>query len=189
MPNFSEIKKSLLSIYPFTEVQLKLFTNQLTEIELKKKEYLLEHNQISTTISFINTGSLRVYSKTKQGEFTKHFFTENNWVADLESLLTQQPSKNYIEAFENSSIVSITLNDIHSLMDVHPCFKMLNALLANLTISTAQLAMITTKSPDERYNELLLKHPDWINRFPQLQIASYLGITPETLSRVRARLN
>jgi len=101
--------------------------------------------------------------------------------------LTQQPSKNYIEAFEDSDIASITLNDIHELMDNYPCFRMLNALLANLTISATHLATITTKNPDERYQELLLKHPDWINRFPQMQIASYLGMTAETLSRVRAR--
>jgi CRP/FNR family transcriptional regulator, anaerobic regulatory protein len=119
---------------------------------------------------------------------TSHFFTEGCWAADLESLLMQNPSKNYIAAVENSEIALIDFSDIHALMDVDPCFRMLNALIANMTISTAHIVTINTKSPDERYRELLLKHPDWINRFPQMQIASYLGMTRETLSRVRARI-
>jgi CRP/FNR family transcriptional regulator, anaerobic regulatory protein len=188
MPNFSEIKKSLLTLHPFTEEQLTLFTNKLTEKELKKKKFLIAPNQIANGISFINTGSLRFYTKTQHAELTIHFFTENTWVTDIESLLTQHVSKNYIEAFDDSYIFSITLTDIHALMDIHPCFRILNALLVNLTISPTQLALMNTKSPDVRYKTLLLTHPNWINRFPQLQIASYLGITPETLSRVRARI-
>lgn len=96
MSNFSEIKKSLLILHPFTEEQLTLFTNKLTEKELKKKEFLLEANQVANGISFINTGSLRFYTKTNQAELTLSFFTENMWVSDIESLLTQQASKNYI---------------------------------------------------------------------------------------------
>jgi len=187
MTEFSAIKKSLLKLYRFSEEQLSQFGNKLTFERLKKRDFLLKPNQISNCITFINRGSLRFYTETEHGKLTINFFTETHWVADVESLLTQQPSKNYIEAFEDSDIASITLNDIHELMDNYPCFRMLNALLANLTISATHLATITTKNPDERYQELLLKHPDWINRFPQMQIASYLGMTAETLSRVRAR--
>ena len=121
-------------------------------------------------------------------EYSITFFTENRWVTDIESLLSQQPSKNYIEAFEPSTVALITLKDIHELMDDHPNFRMLNALLAHLNIPTSHLASIQTKSPDVRYATLLAEHPDWLNRFPQMHIASYLGMTPETLSRVRARM-
>lgn len=89
---------------------------------------------------------------------------------------------------EDSQIASISLQNLHDLMEIYPNFRMLYALLANMTLSTNKLASIQAKSPDERYQELLLSHPHWIKRFPQMHIASYLGITPETLSRVRARL-
>ena len=182
------IKKSLSKIYPFSEEQLNLFTDKITYRNLRKKEFVLMENQISEGITFILTGSFRLFKKINDGELTIRFFIENQWMTDLESLLTQQPSKDYIEAIEDTEIASITLIDIHKLMDTYPCFRMLNALLADLTISTSYIATINLKSPDERYKELLLNHPQWINRFPQMLIASYLGMTPETLSRVRARI-
>jgi len=187
-PSIPEIKKSLSKIYAFSEEQLSLFTDKLVYGNVKKKEFLIEEDQVSNSFTFILTGSFRLFKKLNDSDLTINFFVENSWIADLESLLTQRPSGNYIEAVEDSEIAFIKLRDLHELMDRHPCFRMLNALLADLTISTAYVATINSKSPDERYKELLLKHPEWINRFPQMLIASYLGMTPETLSRVRARV-
>ena len=188
MTGVSGIKKSLLNIHQFSEEQLSLFTDKVIFNCLKKKDLLIKENQVSDGIAFILTGSFRVFKKLNNRELTIKFFVENNWMADLESLLTQQPSKNYIEAIEDSEIAFITLRDILVLMDSHPCFRMLNALLSDLAIPTAYIATISSKNPDERYKELLLKHPQWVNRFPQMLIASYLAMTPETLSRVRARM-
>lgn len=188
MTGVSEIKKSLNKIYPFSEQQLYLFTDKLIYRNLKKKDFLLKENEVSDGITFILAGSFRFFKKIEDGELTIKFFVENNWIADLESLLNQQPSKNYIEAIEDSEVASISLIDIHRLMDMYPCFRMLNALMTDLTISTSYIATINSKSPDKRYQELLLEHPQWINRFPQKLIASYLGMAPETLSRVRAKI-
>ncbi len=189
MTEFEEIKKTLLTIYPFSEEHLKIFTDKLSLKEIKKKDFLLKQNQICNHIAFIIRGSFRLYQKTEQNELTIQFFTEKNWVSDLESLMLKQPSKNYIEANENSKIATISLLDIHNLMEIDSSFSMLNSLIANLTFPTTQISTLKLKSPDKRYEHLLLNNPDWINRFPQMQIASYLGITPETLSRVRARIN
>lgn len=183
------IKKSLRKFYSFTEEQLNLFIGKLTFTKLKKRDFLLKPRQVSDGVTFICKGSLRFYTIVEGKNLTINFFTENNWVADLESLLAQQPSENYIEAFEDTDIAIITIYDIHRLMDISPCFRMLNLLLTDLTIPAAHIISIKTQNPYERYKKLMENYPGWINRFPQNQIASYLGITPETLSRVRARLS
>lgn len=188
MTDFFEIRKSLLTLYPFSEKNLNIFTERLSLKEIKKKDFLLKQNQICNDISYIIDGSFRLFTETEENELTLKFFTETNWVSDLESLMMKQPSKNYIEAMENSKVATISLEDIHKLMETHPSFSMLNSLIANLTVSTNHIVTLKVKSPDKRYKELLSKNPDWINRFPQMQIASYLGITPETLSRVKARI-
>lgn len=188
MNAFSEIKKSLLKIYPFTDEQLELFINKLVYKKIRKNDLILNEKQISDRLIFVLSGSLRFYVKKEYNDLTLNFVTENFWFADIESLLMQKPSQNRIEAAEDSSIASINMTDIHELMDLHPCFRMLYGLLANLTISSSYIATITNKNPDERYRELLISHPSWIIRFPQKHIASFLKMTPETLSRVRARI-
>lgn len=188
MSEILEIKKSLLKLYPFSEEALEEFVAKLKHKTLKSKALLVQEKEISNSLAFLISGSLRLFTKTENGELTITFFTENYWVTDIESLLQQLPSKNYIEAFEPSEIALITLRDIHELMDRYPNFRMLNGLLANSNISSSHLMTLQTKNPYERYTALLEEHPDWINRFPQKHIASYLGMTPETLSRVRAKI-
>jgi CRP-like cAMP-binding protein len=188
MEELKSIKKSLQQLHPFSELQVQLVMEHLTWKTLLKKDYLLRPSQVCTGINFVVRGSLRFYTLTDEGELTINFFTENQWLADLESLMGQKPSKNYIESLESTILATIALKDIHQLVNLDPKFIMLNALVANLAIPASHLSILQTKSPDERYKELLEKHPEWANRFPQKQIASYLGITPETLSRVRARL-
>ena len=93
MTDYSGIKKSLLSLYPYSEEQLKEFTDKLTHRKLKKGELLLKPNQVPQAVAFILNGSLRFYTETEQHELTLNFFTENHWATDLESLFMQQPSK------------------------------------------------------------------------------------------------
>jgi CRP/FNR family transcriptional regulator, anaerobic regulatory protein len=188
MTGHTAIQQSLLKIFPFSADQLNQFESALQYSTLRRKEFLLQKGQISSALFFITQGSVRYFTRAEDVELTLNFYTENHWVTDLESFMTQQPSANFLEACEETCIAGISLQNIHRLMDIHPDFRMLNFLIANLTVPTAHLAALKTSNPDERYRDLLNKNPDWINRFPQHQIASYLGMTPETLSRVRSRL-
>jgi len=185
----SKIKSSLCKLYPFPEEQLALFTKRMSLAHLQKKKPLLEPGRVCSHLTFLARGSLRHYTLGGNAELTINFFTEGQWVTDIDSFLAQEPSKNYIKALEDSEVASISLQDIHEMMDNYPSFRMLNGLIANMVIPVTHLASISRESPDVRYRELLSKHPDWITRFPQMHIASYLGMTSETLSRVRARIS
>ena len=98
MDDNSEIKKSLQTIHNFSDEQLDTFISKLTTKKIDKKEYLLKPSQKCNFMAFINKGSFRFYSLTDAEEPTLHFFTENSWVADYESLISQQPTKNFLQA-------------------------------------------------------------------------------------------
>lgn len=189
MKEKDSLDNSLLRLFSFSEEQLNLFRQKLVHKFLKKGDFLLKQNYVCDSLSFIHRGSLRFYTHTADSELTFYFFTEGQWAADVESLLIQKPTPHFLEAAEDAEISVISLFQMHELMNADPCFRMLNALMAQMTVSTSHLIALNTKSPDERYSDLLATHPEWIRRFPQKQIASYLGITRETLSRVRSRIS
>ena len=188
MNDNSEIKKSLKAIYNFSDEHLDTFVSKLRAKKIEKKEYLLRPSQKCDFMAFINKGCFRFYSLTEKEEPTLHFFTENSWVADYESLLSQQPTKNFIQAIESSELLLISLDDIHLLMEQHPVFRNLMSLMNQWVIPSSHHISISNSSPDDRYKKLLNEHPEWIIRFPQMYIASYLGMTKETFSRVKARI-
>jgi CRP-like cAMP-binding protein len=188
MATHTEIHHSLLKIFPFSQGQLDQFDAVLQYTTLNRKQFLLQKGEVASSLFFIMKGSIRFFRRMDDIELTLNFITENCWVTDIESLMSQQPSANFLEACEETRIAGISLQQIHRLMDIHPDFRMLNQLIAGLTVPATHLASLKTNNPDEKYRELLNSNPDWINRFPQHQIASYLGMTPETLSRVRSRL-
>jgi CRP-like cAMP-binding protein len=183
-----EIKKSLKTIYNFSDEQLDVFISKLSFEKIDKKGYLLKPSQKCCFMAFIVKGSLRFYSITDGEEPTLHFFTENNWVADYESLVSQQPTANFIQATEDTEVQIISLDDIHILMEQFPVFRNLASLINKWVISSSHHISISNSSPDERYRKLLDEHPEWVNRFPQMHIASYLGMTKETFSRVKSRV-
>lgn len=188
MDDNHEIKKSLRTIHNFSDEQLDTFISKLTAKKIYKKEFLLKPSQKCCFMAFIIKGSFRFYSLTESEEPTLHFFTENNWVADYESLVSQQPTKNFIQALEDTEVQVISLDDIHLLMEQFPVFRNLASLINKWVIPSSHHISISNSSPDDRYRKLLDEHPEWVNRFPQMYIASYLGMTKETFSRVKSRV-
>lgn len=188
MEDNNEIKESLKTLHNFSKEQIDSFVSKLTIKKIAKKEFLLKPSQKCNFMAFINKGSIRFYSQTEIEEPTLHFFTENDWVADYESLISQQPTNNFLQAIEDTEVQIISIDDIHLLMEQYSVFRTLAGLINKWAIPSSHYISISNYSPDDRYKKLLEEHPEWINRFPQMYIASYLGMTKETFSRVKNRL-
>jgi CRP/FNR family transcriptional regulator, anaerobic regulatory protein len=188
MENNKEIIKSLTSIHRFNKNQINAFLSKLKDKSLDKGDYLLKEGQCCNFLAFIKKGSLRYHSWTGTDEITLHFFTEQVWTTDYESLLSQKPSLNNLQAAEKTEVKIISLDDLHYLLVQFPDFRNIMKVMDKSIITSSHLKSITITTPDERYIKLLNTYPDWINRFPQMHIASYLGMTKETFSRVKARV-
>jgi CRP-like cAMP-binding protein len=156
--------------------------------KLRKHQFLLTEGDVCTFNAFVCDGFLRKYSVDDKGtEHTVYFATENWWTADRQSLMDGTPSKYYIEAVEDSVALLISKSNFDMLCEKIPAFKdMVNQLLQkSLNASHERINTTFQSTAEEKYNHFLKTFPNLANRAPRHMLASYLGITPETLSRIR----
>lgn len=177
------LQTSLEKIQRFSPTQIAAFCGLLTEKRLKKGVNLLRQGQTCDFVAIVLKGSFRVYNP--DDDQSLNFFTEHDWVADHDSFIKQQPSVNVIDAIEESVIALISIRKLHELIRSDPAFLALGRVLGGLTKSPVLSSY--SASPAERYNDLMQKHADWILRFSQKHLASYLGIAPETFSRLKRK--
>ena len=159
--------------------------------KLRKRQYLLQEGDVNKYTSFVEKGMLRTYSVDEKGnEPILQFSFEGWWVADLYSFLTNEPSKYNIEAMEDCELLLITKPSWDTMLDKVPALeRYFRILIQNSLIATQQRLMGSiTETAQEKYTKLINNFPGCLHRVPQHMIASYLGITPETLSRIRGQM-
>ncbi len=185
------IIKSIKSIVSLNKEEETTFLNILEVKQFKKKDYLLREGQVCNKITFLNKGSARLFYNVEGTEKTIQFFFENSWHTDYASFLTGKPTIENLQALEDTEVVQFLKNDLQKLYKDIPKFERVGRVFAeNAFLSVSQLnQMKTNEEPERRYLNLLKKRPELIQRIPQHYIASYLGIQPETLSRIRKRIS
>ena len=158
--------------------------------KLRKHQYFLQEGDVCKASAFIVKGAMRQYSVDDKG--TEHIIRlslENWWVTDRESIVTQKPSKYYIDAWEDTEILVASREDmankILTIPVVAEAFRVMDYNHATALQNRVNAAI--SLSAEQRYEDLLKAYPEFIQRFPQHIIASYLGITKETLSRIRKK--
>lgn len=171
------------------EQQIKTY---LTPKKLRKKQYLLQEGDVCKAIAFVEKGALREYSVDDTGnEYIVQFALEGWIISDLYSFLTGEPATYHIDALEDSEVVLINQTAHDELLKKVPKYET----FIRLTITGAYIAMqrrltsVISLPLEERYMGLTNLYPDIIQRVPQHMIASYMGLTPETLSRIRRRIS
>jgi CRP-like cAMP-binding protein len=159
------------------------------EREIAAKTILLREGEISRHTHFIKKGCLRQWFNKDGKDITFQFFFEGHAVASIDSFMNNQPSLFSIESIESSIILSMNKDSFEQLYRLYPEFKEgFQELLFQRFRNYAHLFLSRIKdTPRERYEDLIKNHPEIIKRVPQHYIASYLGITPISLSRIRNR--
>jgi len=156
--------------------------------KLRKKQYFLQEGDVCKYAGFVVKGAMRQYSVDDKGiEHIVHLFIENYWANDRESSTMLTPSKYNIDAWEDTEMLVITRAEMLDLMDKIPALVQMIRLMdeRNAIANQRRLSSTISNTAEKRYEEFAENHPQFIQRFPQHIIASYLGITKETLSRIR----
>tara|TARA_R110000744_G_scaffold325676_2_gene431524 strand:- start:335 stop:910 length:576 start_codon:yes stop_codon:yes gene_type:complete len=183
--------KNLKEKVALTNGEKTAISEKLKSKEIKKGQFLLRANEICNYIVFIEKGVLRTYLKDKSGFEHVIFFGLEGWTSgDLNSFMRQQPARFYIDALEDCELTIISKTDHDLLIETIPAFEsymrilMTNAYMASLSRTSDLISL----SLEERYKNFITSYPSIIQRVPQYMIASHLGVSPETLSRLRAKI-
>jgi CRP-like cAMP-binding protein len=171
-----------------TPEEEKLFLSILKTREVKKRQFLLKAGEVSCFENFIAKGLLRAYTVDAKGEeHIAMFGMEDWWIGDFYSFLTQSPATQYIDALEDSVVFSIEKQDLEQLYERVPKFdRFFRILLQNAFVANQKRILASiSETAEQQYNNFVKKYPSLEQRVPQHQIASYLGIAPETISRIR----
>jgi CRP-like cAMP-binding protein len=160
--------------------------------KLRKKQYLLQEGDICKYVAFVEKGILRQYTVDDKGnEHILQFAFEGWWMADQYSFLTGEPSLYNIDALEDCELLLLTKQAEEQLLEKLPKFERFFRLLLqnNLIATLRRLESSLSDTAEEKYNQLIQSCPTLAERIPQHMLASFLGITPETVSRIRKQMS
>jgi len=165
------------------------FSQYFKRQEIPAKTILLEEGKISKTMFFIEKGCLRTWVNVNGKEITTQFFFEGDKISSIESFRTKQPSLYTIESLEPCVLQTISQKDFQNILESSPEIReeIQEHLYQRLVQSQKLFFSFLKNTPQQRYQELIEKQPQIIQRVPQHYIASYLGITSVSLSRIRNR--
>ncbi|TAE28674.1 MAG: Crp/Fnr family transcriptional regulator [Cytophagales bacterium] len=179
------------SISPLSEAEAAAISNSAVVRAYPKGTVLLREGQVSTDTYFVLTGLVRQYMLVDGVEKTTGFFCDDQWVIALNGMDAPKPSAQFWVCEEDSTLVVGNDGAAQALFNDHPRLESIARRVLERTFSDYQQAIATylLATPEGRYLHLLETRPDLIQRIPQYQLASYIGVAPESLSRIRKRLS
>lgn len=188
---FEQINHNAARYISFTPEDLSVFHTLLELRTIPKKTFLLQEGETCRIEAYINKGCIRTYYIDPKGaEVTLQFAIEDWWVSDITSFQEQKPSRMFIETLEDCELLVLTPETKETLLREAPCFERMFRILVQRNLSRLQERLFQTIATTavEKYLDFIERYPTIPQRVPQHYIASYLGFTPEFLSKVRTRL-
>jgi CRP-like cAMP-binding protein len=187
---YTPLREFASQLVDFSESEWCAYRDLLTRRFLRKGEFLMQADEVCNHVSFINSGSLRVFIEVRDQEISKHFFFEHEYASDYASFLTRKPGLLNIKALEDCEVIELSYEKVQMLYKLFPVWQKYGRLIAeNLFIMMSRRAQeLLLRTPEEIYIRLIEEQSPIIARIPQHYIASYIGIQPESLSRIRKRI-
>jgi CRP-like cAMP-binding protein len=185
---FEHFESYIRSKEDFTNDELKLIRSLSVMKKLRRRQLLLREGEVCQYKIFVAKGLLKNYRLKDDGtEHIMRFAPENSWTTDHQSYTHQTPSKYNIEALEDTEVVLWTLENIKELLHAIPAFKSYSdKLMANsLNAGHERILINISYTSEEKYQNFITSFPDVFRRVPLHMVASYLGVSRETLSRIR----
>lgn len=182
--------KYFQKIMPLTQEEIEGIVETMTIKEFKKGTVLLKEGQISTEVYFVLKGCVRQYYLVDGEEKTNNFFTEEQWVISMNSFSQNKPSNHFLDCCLDSYLVVGNREKEEGLYKKFPKLETVSRRVMEKVFAEQQeiMSSYTTDTAEQRYLKLLKSRPELFQKIPQYQIASYVGVKPESLSRIRKRL-
>ena len=180
---------SFYSMFRLSEDEKKAICNITTEKKIKRKECILNQGEICNKYTFVVEGCFKVYQVDDLGRSHNLLFAvENEWIADIQSFHKKVPSRLYIEAVEPAVILQIQRKDLWNLYNKYHTFDHNFRVIIEDKYTELQNRLLLTLNANayDRYHAFVKTYPNLVNRLPNTQIASYLGVTPEFLSKIKS---
>jgi len=184
-----DVARDIARIYcTLSPVGIQALANILVPIKIPKGELIFPEGKVCNAMYYVDRGMVRQFYYKNGKDVTEHFSYEGRIVFCIESFLKQEPSRLFVETLENSMLYAIPYEDLHVMMAHNSEIQLLyQKILEHALISSQEHADSQRfENAAERYERLLTNKPEIILRAPMLHIASFLQMTPETLSRVRS---
>lgn len=188
---FEQINTHVGKCTIFSNEELEIFDDMLERKLVPKKTFLLQEGEICNFEAYVVKGCIRTYYIDENGfDVTLQFAIEDWWVSDMASFYEQKPSRLFIETLEDCELLMFNPETKEELLQRVPKFERVFRLMVQRKLAVTQDRLINTiaKSAQEKYLDFLERYPTIPQRVPQHYIASYLGISPEFLSKVRTKM-
>lgn len=186
------ILKHFSHFIPLNKDEEQALISRLKERKIKRRQFILNEGDICKYYTFVVEGCFKMYKVDTNGqEHNLQFATEDGWISDIGSFHSEEPSELYIEALEQSVILQIAKPDLLYLYTNYSKFdRSFRVLIENAFVHLQKRVLQNISAPAEaRYLDFLKNYPDLFNRISNVQIASYIGVTPEFLSKIRKTIS
>jgi CRP-like cAMP-binding protein len=187
---FQDFYEATSQFCSFTPDEKQIIESHFTYRQVPRKFKLSEEGKIARELYFINKGLLRLFYTKDGSDITAYIFKERLFASCYDSFLRQSPGIQTLETLEDSDLLVISYHDLNKLYELIPKMNLLARKVAEQRFINAQLILSSyiLDGPEERYRKFEKQHGDLLLRVPHYMIASFLGITPVSLSRIRKRL-